>query len=277
MPRLRQNDRERAVGMVQAGMTHQAVADHFNVSRITISRLTIRLRQTDRTNDRPRNGRSRVTSQRQDRHLRLIYLRNRTITAEDTARRAPGLANVRISDQTVHRRLRESGLRARRPVVGPILKQRHRTARLTWARARRCWRLHTWQHILFSDEFRFSLRFSDGCYRRRGERFTDQCVYESDRFGGGSVMVWAGICHDGRTQLKIDQGTLNTVKYRDEILDPIVLPFLQQRNSDDVFRHDNARCHVARVCQVSLNQNHIRVLSWPALSPDLSSIEHLWD
>jgi hypothetical protein len=31
-------------------------------------------------------------------------------------------------------------------------------------------------------------------YRRRRERFTDQCVYESDRFGGGSVMVWAGIC-----------------------------------------------------------------------------------
>jgi len=40
-------------------------------------------------------------------------------------------------------------------------------------------------------------------YRRRWERFTDQCVYEFDRFGGGSVMVWAGICHDGRTQLKI--------------------------------------------------------------------------
>jgi hypothetical protein len=50
-------------------------------------------------------------------------------------------------------------------------------------------------------------------------------VYESDRFGGGSFMVWAGICHDGRTQLKIDQGTLNTVKYTDDIIDPIVLPF----------------------------------------------------
>jgi transposase len=53
MPRLRQNDRERALGMVQDGMTHQAVADHFNVSRVTISRLMIRLRQTDRTTDRP--------------------------------------------------------------------------------------------------------------------------------------------------------------------------------------------------------------------------------
>ena len=66
MPRLRQNDRERAMGMVQTGMTHQAVADHFNVTRITISMLMIRLRQTGRTNDRPHNGRPRVTSQRQD-------------------------------------------------------------------------------------------------------------------------------------------------------------------------------------------------------------------
>ena len=80
----------------------------------------IRFRQTGRTNDRPRNGRPRVTSQRQERYLRLIHLRNR-ITAEDTARRTPGLANVRISGQTVRRRLRKSGFRARRPVVGPIL------------------------------------------------------------------------------------------------------------------------------------------------------------
>ena len=90
-------------------------------------------------------------------------------------------------------------------------------------------------------------------------------------------MVWAGICHDGRTQLKIVQGTLNAVKYRDDILDPIVQPFLEQRNFDHVFQHHNSRCHVARVCQDLLNQNHIRVLPWPALSPDLSLIEHLWD
>jgi transposase len=61
MPQLRQNDREREVGMVQAGMTHQAVAAHLNVSRITISRIMIRLRQTGRTNGRSRNDRPRVT------------------------------------------------------------------------------------------------------------------------------------------------------------------------------------------------------------------------
>jgi len=85
------------------------------------------------------------------------------------------------------------------------------------------------------------------------------------------------IYHDGRTQFKIVQGTLNAVKYRDDILDPIVLSFLQQRNFGHDFQHDSPRCHVARVCQDFLNQNHIRVLPWTALSPDLSPIEHLWD
>ena len=71
----------------------------------------IRLRQAGRTNDRPHNNRPRVTSQRQDIHLRLIHIRNCMITAEDTVRRTPGLANVQSSGQV------ESGLHARRPVV----------------------------------------------------------------------------------------------------------------------------------------------------------------
>jgi hypothetical protein len=82
-----------------------------------------------------------VTSQRQARHLSLIHLRNRMITNEDNARRTSGLAIFRMLDNNFHRRLRESELRSRRPVVGPIIKQRHKTARLTWAQARRRWRL----------------------------------------------------------------------------------------------------------------------------------------
>ena len=128
------------------------------------------------TNDRPRNCRARVTSQRQDRHLRL---RSRMITADDTLRRAAGLGNVRTSGEDVRRRLRDSGHRARSQVVEPIFKQRHRTAKLACAHARRHWRLHTWQHFLFSDESRCSLRLNDGryhVYHGRGERFAHQCV-----------------------------------------------------------------------------------------------------
>jgi hypothetical protein len=53
-----------------------------------------------------------------DRHITLIHLRNRFVTAVDTARRTPGIRNNRISDQTVRNRLRQSGLRSRRPLKG---------------------------------------------------------------------------------------------------------------------------------------------------------------
>ncbi len=46
---------------------------------------------------------------------------------------------------------------------------------------------------------------------------------------------------------------------------------------DFVLMHDNARPHTARVIQVYLEQKGIDVMEWPARSPDLSPIDHLWD
>ncbi len=40
------------------------------------------------------------------------------------------------------------------------------------------------------------------------------------------VMVWAGVCYGQQTQLHFIDGILNAQKYRDEILRPIVVPFI---------------------------------------------------
>jgi transposase len=39
---------------------------------------------------------------------------------------------------------------------------------------------------------------------------------------------------------------------------------------------DNAQPHVARVVRAYLTQQNVDLLPWPAVSPDLSPIEHVW-
>ena len=68
---------------------------------------------------------------------------------------------------------------------------------------------------------------------------------------------------------------MTAVRYRDEILRPVAVPLVQKRNL--ILQQDNARPHVARVCQDFLANNNIAPLAWSPYSPDLTPIEHMWD
>ena len=80
--------------------------------------------------------------------------------------------------------------------------------------------------ILFTEESRFHVSICDrrvSLWRRAGERYADSNTVEYDWFGGRSAMVLGGICLDGRTDLVgTDGGVLTAVRYRDEVLEPVV-------------------------------------------------------
>ncbi|GFW39641.1 transposable element Tcb2 transposase [Trichonephila clavipes] len=43
-----------------------------------------------------------------------------------------------------------------------------------------------------------------------------------------------------------------------------------------VFQQDNARPHVANTVRDFCSAQHMLLLPWPAYSPDMSPIEHVW-
>ena len=187
MVRLLQLDRGRAIALILQGRSQHDVAQQFGVHESTISRLVQRLRATCRLTDRPRSGRPHVTTQRQDRCIRLVHLLNRLRT---DAREVIGTHGHRVCPRTVRNCLQEFDLRPRRPYMGPNLTPRRRQRRIQWLRAHapKRFRLADWEVVMFSDELRFSLQRSDRrqqVYQHPGERYSDTCVREVDRFRGG--------------------------------------------------------------------------------------------
>ena len=105
-------------------MDAKQVARAFGVHVSTIYRLTDRFLQNNNVVDRPRSGRPRVTSQRQDRNIVRTHMRDRFLPATTTARQTVGTHNRPVSHTTVRRRLIAVHLNCRRPYIGQRLTQR---------------------------------------------------------------------------------------------------------------------------------------------------------
>ena len=177
--------------MAKQGATNAAIARTFGCTRVTVFRLLQRLGQMGSTRDRPRRGRTRITTPAEKRHIRVIHLRNRFVTATSTASTALGHP---ISRHTVYRRLRHHGIRARRLYRGPYLTPENQRRQLTWVRQARRWQRRDWFRDLFTDESRLSLYRNDSrdrVYRRAGERLAPNCIQQVRAFGRGSVS-WCG-------------------------------------------------------------------------------------
>nr|CAD7573709.1 unnamed protein product [Timema californicum] len=236
-------DRTRIVTLLQSGYTQDDVTVTVHHSQSDISRVWKRFRETHNIEDRPHTGRPCVTAADQDCYVQISVQSHQSFMTGDCKKFDSILADPSDILQSDHQTAFTEETGSLHTEFGPC-----NHGAISW----------------------FVMRV--GCTEPQHRH-----VQEVHTFTGGSVIFWAGMMLGHRTPLIPIRGTMTSIQYMQDIVEPIVLPYRRAVGHRFIKANDNAMQHHGHMVQQCLKNNDIVIMEWPAQSPDMRQIENNLD
>jgi transposase len=278
MKKLTKEEREKIIHTYKEGSSLRELAEATGVAKSSIQRI---LKENSMETIGTRRGPKRKLSLRKERFMIKKFQKRELLSTQEASTWMKKNLDIAISKETVRKVLQNNGLRCYKKAKKPFLNKSYISKRMKFARFHSKWTFFDWKKVIFSDESKFNLHGSDGhpiVWCNKGDSLRSENVESIRKFGGGGLMAWGCITFSGVGKILKVSHKINAEEYR-EVLNKGLIKTLDMHNldfSNTVFMHDNAPCHTSASVKEWLKAQHVKVLDWPANSPDMNPIEHVW-
>ena len=279
--KVREYQRAQCIGLRKSGMSYRAIGSTIGISRASVQRALERYEETGDFKDRSRCGRPKKLGARNIRMLKhLVGDDDNRSSAREIMIKLNETLEKPVCRRTVINYLLKCGFEYKVKIKKPFLNKQHRQARLQWCLEHSNWTVEDWKNVLFSDESTFYVikrKSETKIWRTKTDQWREGCMEVAATGGGGRVSFWGVITWQGIGCCRIYNENTNSNVYCD-ILENYLVPTAQMYGleSNYLFQHDNARYHTSKQTQEKLKEINVKILPWPAKSPDINLAEQLW-